>query len=151
MLLVRQNLEVSILTIQTSEVKESSASHKRTKASHLYLSLCIISLLSIEALTPPGFMPGSILHGQLIKPCPNSFPIYDLDISKSSHHHHNERPKIEQSCAFVSQLSNPTFVTQNFQGNPSRAHSTATSKKLVYLKSSRTFVNPRAPPYLRDC
>ena len=124
---------MSILTVQTSAVKNPSLHHKITKASRRFLVLCTISLLSIKLLTPLGFIPGAILHGQLIKPCPNSFPKYISDILESSHHHHDGETEIKQGCAFASQLSDPIFVTQNFRGTASKTHSTTKSTKRFYL------------------
>ena len=61
-------------------MKDPSLPRKITKAPRRFLVLCVISLLSIQLLTPPGFMPGAVLDGQFIKPCPNSFPKYISDI-----------------------------------------------------------------------
>ncbi len=132
-------------------MKDPSLPHKITKAPRRSLVLCVISLLSIQLFTPPGFMPGAILDGQLIKPCPNSFPKYISDFLESSHHHHDEETEVEHGCAFASQLSDPIFVTQNFRRTAGKTHSTTKLKKRFYPKSSRRAANSRAPPYLRDC
>ena len=124
---------------------------KITTIRHYSLTVYVFSLLWIEVLIPPGFMPGSILHGEFIKPCVSIFPKYTSDVRDSSHHHHDEEPKIDQGCTFASQLSDPIFITQNFQGNPKKTYPTDLSKKWFYQKSSRRTANPRAPPYLREC
>ena len=118
-----------IITVQTSAMKDPSLPRKITKAPRRFLVLCVISLLSIQLLTPPGFMPGAVLDGQFIKPCPNSFPKYISDILESSHHHHDEETEVEQGCAFASQLSDPIFVTQNFRRTASEIHSTTKLRK----------------------
>ena len=116
---------------QRCMMKDHIHPHKITKAPRRFLVLCVISLLSIQLSTPTGFMPGAILDGQLIKPCPNSFPKYISDILESSHHHHDEETEVEQGCAFASQLSDPIFVTQNFRRTASKTHSTTRLKKKI--------------------
>ena len=132
-------------------MKNFLTSPKVTRIKRYSVTVYIFSLLWIEVLIPPGFMPGSIEHGEFIKPCASIFPEYTPDIWDSSHHHHDEEPKIDQGCTFASQLSDPIFVTQNFQRNAKKTYPTDLSKKWFYQKSSRRTANPRAPPYLREC
>ena len=136
---------------QTLRVKNLSTPPKITRTRRCSLFLYILSLLSFEVFIPPGFMPGSIAHGKFINPCESIFPNYTSDISDSSHHHHHEETEIDQGCTFASQLSDPVFVIHNLHGNPKKTYSTDLSKIWFYQKSSRSKVNPRAPPYLREC
>ena len=120
----------------------------RRSSAWLVISLAVLSL---RALTPDGYMPGSAGSGLLFELCPSAMPDAIMQALRGGHHHHHHgdagSAASSEHCPIGHMLSAAVAVDSNVTVDLQTASATFEPELFTLRESVRTTpYRSRAPP-----
>lgn len=114
------------------------------------LLLAALAMLSLRALTPAGYMPGSPGSGLLFELCPAGMPV-DVMQALGAHHHHHARTDSpmsdDEQCPIGHMLSGAVAADDPLPVEAPRARIDVILLRLEVRDIAKTVAySPRAPP-----